>query len=142
VTAAACHQRLRMPYRLLGKLLGAHESTISLAARRVIPLLEAHGITPDDGGTRVATLAELRKHAATAGITLTTTATGQPAADHAKRRSPKHNTPKVKNRRVHARTFLTWIMVAYPKATASPSPAPHGSQALPVPRDHEGLWSL
>jgi hypothetical protein len=89
VTAAACHQRLRMPYRLLGKLLGAHESTISLAARRVIPLLEAHGITPDDGGTRVATLAELRKHAATAGITLTTTATGQPAADHAKRRSPQ-----------------------------------------------------
>ena len=89
VTAAACHQRLRMPYRLPGELLGAHESTISLAARRVIPLLEAHGITPDDGGTRVATLAELREHAATAGITLTTAATGQPAADHAKRRSPQ-----------------------------------------------------
>jgi hypothetical protein len=87
VTAAACHQRLRMPCRLLGELLGAHESTISLAARRVIPLLEEHGIT--HGSTRVSTLAELREHAATAGITLTTAATGQPAADHAKRRSPQ-----------------------------------------------------
>ena len=88
VTAAACHQRLRMPYRLLGQLLGAHESTISLAARRVIPLLEEHGIT-HDAGIRIATLAGLRKHAATAGITLTTATAAQPAADHAKRRSPQ-----------------------------------------------------
>ena len=91
MTAAACHQRLRMPCRLLAELLGAHESTISLAARRVIPLLEEHGITPDDGGTRIATLAELREYAATAGITLTTSAhdsqqqtpqTPQPSAQH------------------------------------------------------------
>ena len=71
VTAAACHLRLRMPYRLLGELLGAHQSTISLAARRVTPLLEDHGITPQHGGIRISTLDQLREHAATAGITLT-----------------------------------------------------------------------
>ena len=84
VTAAACHLRLRMPYRLLG----AHESTISLAARRVIPLLAQHGIT-QHSGIRITTLGELRKHAATAGITLDITTAGQPAADNAKRRSPR-----------------------------------------------------
>jgi hypothetical protein len=71
VTAAACHLRLRMPYRLLEEILGVHESTISLAARRVTPLLAAHGITRQDGGTRITTLAQLREHAAAAGITLT-----------------------------------------------------------------------
>ena len=89
VTAAACHLRLHMPYRLLGELLGAHETTISLAARRIIPLLAEHGITPHDGGTRVSTLDELRKHAATAGITLTIATAGQAASNHAKRRSPQ-----------------------------------------------------
>ena len=88
VTAAACRLRLRMPWRLLGELLGAHESTISLAARRVIPLLEEHGIT-NDSSTRMTTLSELRKHATAAGITLNITTTGHPAADHAKRRSPR-----------------------------------------------------
>ena len=39
-TGSAC------TYRLLGELLGAHESTISLAARRITPLLAQHGITP------------------------------------------------------------------------------------------------
>ena len=61
-----------MPYRLLGELLGAHETTISLAARRVIPLLEDTRHHPAHGGTRIATLAQLRTHAATAGITLPT----------------------------------------------------------------------
>ena len=88
VTAAACRLRLRMPWRLLGELLGAHESTISLAAGRVIPLLEEHGIT-NDSSTRMTTLSELRKHATAAGITLNITTTGHPAADHAKRRSPR-----------------------------------------------------
>ena len=55
VAAAACHIRLAMPYRLLSQFLGAHESTISLAARRMIPLLEEHGITPHHGGTRIST---------------------------------------------------------------------------------------
>jgi len=89
VTAAACHLRLRMPYRLLGELLGAHESTISLAARRVAPLLEKHGITPDDGGTRIATLGQLRTHAATAGITLPAGTPRQTTSNHAKHRSPQ-----------------------------------------------------
>ena len=71
VTAAACHIRLRMPYRLLEELLGAHATTISLAARRVTPLLEEHGITPQKDSIRVSTIDQLRKHAATAGITLT-----------------------------------------------------------------------
>jgi Rhodopirellula transposase DDE domain len=88
VTAAACRLRLGMPWRLLGELLGAHESTISLAAGRVIPLLQEHGIT-NDSGTRITTLGELRKHATAAGITLNITTTGRPAADHAKRRSPR-----------------------------------------------------
>jgi Rhodopirellula transposase DDE domain len=95
VTAAACRLRLRMPYRLLGELLGAHESTISLAARRVIPLLEQHGITSQEDGIRISTIGGLRKHATTAGISLTTATAAQPAPDSAKRRSP---------RRQHARS--------------------------------------
>jgi hypothetical protein len=71
VTAAACHLRLRMPYRLLGDLLGTHQSTISLAAGRIIPLLAEHGITPRRDGPRIATLAQLREHAAARGITIT-----------------------------------------------------------------------
>ena len=88
VTAAACRLRLRMPWRLLGELLGAHASTISPSPGRVIPLLEEHGIT-NDSSTRMTTLSELRKHATAAGITLNITTTGHPAADHAKRRSPR-----------------------------------------------------
>jgi len=71
VTAAACHQQLRMPFRLLEQLLGAHESTISLATRRITPHLAAAGITPDPAGIRIATLSQLHQHAAAAGITLT-----------------------------------------------------------------------
>jgi Rhodopirellula transposase DDE domain len=71
VTAAACRLRLRMPWRLLGEFLGAHESTISLAAGRLIPILEEHGITPDDRSPRITTPGELRAHATAAGITLT-----------------------------------------------------------------------
>ena len=85
VTAAACHQRLRMPYRLLGQLLGAHESTISLAARRVIPLLAEHGIT--HASIRISTLAQLREHAAAAGITL-------PTADASQTRRKPRRTPQ------------------------------------------------
>jgi hypothetical protein len=71
VTAAACHQQLRMPYRLLEQLPGAHESTISLATRRLTPLLAAAGLTSRHDGTRIATLDQLHQHAAAAGITLT-----------------------------------------------------------------------
>ena len=88
VTAAACRLRLGMTYSLLSELLDAHQSTISLAAGRVIPLLEEHGIA-HDSGIRISTLGELRKHATAAGITINTATTGQPAADHTKRRSPQ-----------------------------------------------------
>jgi hypothetical protein len=87
VTAAACHLRLRMPYRLLSELLGADKTTISQAASRIIPLLEDHGITPHHDAIRISTLDELRNHAATVGITLKTTTPRQPAAHHAKHRS-------------------------------------------------------
>jgi hypothetical protein len=89
VTAAACHLRLRMPYRLLSELLGAHQSTISLAARRITPILARHGITPDVSGTRVSTLAELREHAAAAGITLRIPGLSQTAPNH-----PQHEWPE------------------------------------------------
>jgi hypothetical protein len=70
VTAAACHLRLRMPFRLLGEILGVHESTISIAAGRITPVLAGHGITPAVRGTRISTLTQLREHATAAGITL------------------------------------------------------------------------
>ena len=78
VAAAACHLRLRMPYRLPGEVLGAHSSTISEAAARVIPHLEEHGITAQPGSTRISTLAGLLEHAAAHGITIT----GTPAHRH------------------------------------------------------------
>ena len=71
VTAAACHLRLGMPCRLLSEILGVHESTISLAASRIAPLLAQHGITRHGGSTCISTLAQLREHAIAAGITLT-----------------------------------------------------------------------
>jgi hypothetical protein len=84
VTAAACRQQLRTPYRLLGEILGVDQSTVSLLVRRAIPILEQHGITPRRDGPRVTTLTELRDHAHTAGITLAVTARAKPP----KRRSP------------------------------------------------------
>jgi transposase len=70
VTAAACHHRLGMPYRLLSEVLGAHESTISQAVRRISPLLAPHGITPATAGPRITTLTRLREHATARGVTI------------------------------------------------------------------------
>jgi hypothetical protein len=78
VAAACCHARLAMPCRLLGELLGAHESTISLAARRITPLLADHGITPAEGSTRTNTLDRLHALATARGITIT----GPPGRHH------------------------------------------------------------
>ena len=78
VTAAACHHRLGMPYRLLSELLGAHESTISLAVGRITPVLAPHGITPGNAATRITTREQLREYAATRGITIKTTRPNQP----------------------------------------------------------------
>jgi hypothetical protein len=43
---APCRCRLGMTCRLLGEILGVHESVISVAVSRVTPVLEPHGITP------------------------------------------------------------------------------------------------
>ena len=68
IAAVIARQRHGMPCRLIGTLLGAEESTISLATRRIAPLLDQHGITITPAGTRISTLSKLREHAA--GITL------------------------------------------------------------------------
>jgi hypothetical protein len=92
VTAAACHQRLRMPWRLLSELLGVSSSTVSLAATRAIPLLEPHGITLRHDGPRITTTEELRSHAEAARITLDIGTTPQAPANHAKRPQPQSAT--------------------------------------------------
>jgi hypothetical protein len=81
VAAAACRQRLNMTYALLSQVLGAHDSTISLAVGRAIPLLEEQGITAGPGTPRMSALAQLREHAVARGITITgiTTQTPQEA---------------------------------------------------------------
>jgi hypothetical protein len=71
VAAAACRQRLGMTYALLSQVLGVDASTISVAVRRIIPLLEEHGITPDPARPRTPGTARLRERAAAAGITIT-----------------------------------------------------------------------
>jgi hypothetical protein len=89
ITAAACRLRLNMPWRLLGELLGTDTSTVSLAASRAIPLLQAHGITPARAGTRITTASELRSHAETTRTTVDIDATLQAAAARLKRRPPR-----------------------------------------------------
>jgi len=46
ITAAARHHRLAATYPQLGDLLGVHPSTVSLAVRRITPILRQQGITP------------------------------------------------------------------------------------------------
>jgi hypothetical protein len=70
VLAAIYRQRLAMPCRLIGALLGVDESTISLATCRITPLLKQQGISITPAGTRISTLGALRDYAAAAGITL------------------------------------------------------------------------
>jgi Rhodopirellula transposase DDE domain len=92
VTAAACRLRLGMPDRLLGELLSAGDATISLAARRIIPILEQHGITSQNGTSpRISTLAQLRKHAAARSITITGISGQRPPA------TPQDDTPELGN---------------------------------------------
>jgi hypothetical protein len=70
VLAAIYRQRLAMPCRLIGALLGVDESAISLATCRIAPLLEQQGISITPAGTRISTLGALRDYATAAGITL------------------------------------------------------------------------
>ena len=70
VLATIYRQRLAMPCRLIGEILGVDESSISLATCRVAPLLKQQGITITPAGTRISTISALREYAAAAGITL------------------------------------------------------------------------
>jgi hypothetical protein len=65
------HARFRTPQRVLAELFGTTQSTIYNATNEIKPLLQQrkHAIPP--AATRLATLAELTTHAATADITLT-----------------------------------------------------------------------
>jgi hypothetical protein len=69
LAAAIARQRHGIPCRLLGQLLGADESTISLATCRITPLLAQHGITIAPAGSRIRSLDDLSRHAAAAGVT-------------------------------------------------------------------------
>jgi hypothetical protein len=73
LAATACHHHAGVSYQLLGQLLAADASTIALTASRLTPLLEPHGITPRYQRARIRTLAQLRDHAATDGITIPAT---------------------------------------------------------------------
>jgi hypothetical protein len=109
--AAAYRQRLAMPCHLIGTLLGVDESTISLATRRITPVLTQHGITITPAGTRISTLTALRDYAAAAGITLPAPPQ-QPTTPESTLQTP--DTPQTnvisgrgllpKNRRDHGRT--------------------------------------
>jgi hypothetical protein len=68
VLAACYRQHLSMPCRLIGQILGVHESSVSLATARIAPLLEQHGITIAPAKARVSSLDDLRSYAAAAGI--------------------------------------------------------------------------
>ena len=97
VTAAACHHRLGMPYRLLSEVLGAHETTISAAVTRINPLLAPHGITPATPATRITTLTRLRQHATASGITINgITRQKPPSSDH------QDDTPETANLKTDA----------------------------------------
>jgi Rhodopirellula transposase DDE domain len=71
LAAAACRIRPGMTWALLARLLGVHESSISVPAGWATPVLEKHGITAPPGKPRITTPAQLLEHAAAAGITLT-----------------------------------------------------------------------
>jgi hypothetical protein len=71
VAATACHHRLGATYQLLGQLLGTSQSAVSLAARRITPILAQHDITPRYQRARISTLGELREHATTHSIAIT-----------------------------------------------------------------------
>jgi hypothetical protein len=92
VTAAACRLRLRMTWRLLGELLGVDGTTVTLAASRAIPLLQAHGIAPGNDRPRITSIEELRTHAEAAGITIDIDTTLQATASHAKHGRPRSTT--------------------------------------------------
>ena len=68
--AAICHHRLGMPYTHIAALLGAHHSTIAPAGHAITALLGPGHPALAPGPVRLRTPADLRRHAAAAGITI------------------------------------------------------------------------
>jgi len=68
--AAIYHHRLGMPYSHIATLLGAHHSTIAPLGQGITSLLGAGHPALAPGPARLRTPAGLRRHAATAGITI------------------------------------------------------------------------
>ena len=68
--AAIYHHRLGMPYTHIAALLGAHHSTIAPAGQAIASLLGAGHPALAPGPERVRTPGDLRRYAATAGITI------------------------------------------------------------------------
>ena len=103
LVAAACHDRLAMPWALLARLLGVHPASLSVPAAPAATALRALGL---DGhaGPPVRTLRSLLQHAAAAGITLPAPAATPESAKHAQPATasrPRHaRTSQLKTRRV------------------------------------------
>jgi Rhodopirellula transposase DDE domain len=68
--AAICHHRLAMPYTHVAALLGAHHTTIAEACQAVTALLGPGHPALAPGPARLRTPDDLRRHAASAGITI------------------------------------------------------------------------
>jgi transposase len=68
--AAICHHRLGMPYSNIAAVLGAHHSTIVPAGQAITGLLGTSHPALAPGPVRLRTPSDLRRHAATAGITI------------------------------------------------------------------------
>ena len=68
--AAICHHRLGMPYTHIAALLGAHHTTIAPAGQAIASLLGTGHPALAPGPVRLRTPADLRHHAAAAGITI------------------------------------------------------------------------
>jgi transposase len=68
--AAICHHRHGMPYTNIAALLGAHQTTIIAAGRAITALLGPGHPALAAGPVRLRTPDDLRRHAATAGITI------------------------------------------------------------------------
>ena len=68
--AAICHHRLGMPYARIAELLGAHHTTITPAGQAITSLLGPGHPALAPGPVHVRTPGDLRRYAATAGITI------------------------------------------------------------------------
>jgi hypothetical protein len=98
LAAAACRIRLGMTWALLGRMLGVHESSISVPGNAAIPILEKHGITAPPARPRINTPGKLLAHAAATGITIPVPGPPPKPAKHANRtQTADSDTPETVN---------------------------------------------